>query len=128
MDNSTIAPPPVVLPETRKNSRIGIASFAIGFLVSLFLLFLICQAVYMLSESFQEYDMFPPILSLLGVLISMILSLVGVSLGIGALVQKKHEKLYGQFGLVLNILFILFLACDILSGNGYLLNFLVYVF
>jgi hypothetical protein len=115
MYDPTITPPPLIPPVTQKHSRIGIASFVIGIVAVLILCLAFLLAFgygfSMVSQNptFQVDQSSPTVLAL-GVLmcISPILSLVGLGLGIGAVVQKNYKKLFGIIGLVLNLLIILF--------------------
>jgi len=113
MYNSSSAPDVFVSPDSRKHSRIGIASFVIGLLAVL----MICLAIllafgYGFSMAIQnpnfQVDQKSPIIMALGLLIciSPVLSLVGIGVGIGAVVQNNDKKLFGILGLVLNLLIV----------------------
>lgn len=114
MYDSALTPPPLIPPDTRKHSRIGIASSVIGIVAALiFCLAFILAFGYGFSmvaqnPSFQVDQSSPTVLSLgLVMCISPLLSLIGVGLGIGGVVQKNDKKIFGIIGLVLNLLIIL---------------------
>jgi hypothetical protein len=114
MYDSASSLPPLIPPETRKHSRIGITSFGIGIVaVLIFCLAILLAFVYVGSAeaqnlSFQVDQGSPAILALgLLLLISPILSLVGSGLGFVALLQKNDRRLFGIIGFVLNLLIVL---------------------
>jgi hypothetical protein len=113
MYDSSFAPPPLTAPDTRKHSRIGILSFVIGILAAL----VICLTILLLfgygfSMALQSpnspVDQGSPAFLALVFLIfaSPVLSLVGVGVGIGAVMEKSEKKLFGILGLVLNLLIV----------------------
>ena len=116
----TPAPPPPAM-EGGKQSKIGIASFV----VSLLGVIVFCIAILISSWYFISISQTDPtavqnpwqvisqassgLLIILGILswCPPILSLVGIGLGIPAVVQKKDKKTFGVIGLVISGLFLL---------------------
>ena len=117
MYDSTVTPAPLIPAETKKQSKIGIASFVIGIVALLIMcISLVLAIIYAIPIASQttsitssQIELSSPIVKTLGILmlISPLLSLVGAVLGIVALVQKNHRKTFGVIGLVLNLLIIL---------------------
>ncbi len=114
MYDSSFPPPPQIPPDTRVHSKVGIASFGIGIVAVLIfcLAFLLAfgYGFFMIAQNptFQVDQNSSTILALgLLICISPLLSLIGVGLGIGAVLQKNDKKLFGIIGLVLNLLIIL---------------------
>jgi hypothetical protein len=126
MYDSTATPAPLIPAETKKQSKIGIASFVIGILAMLiFCIALVLAIIYAIpiasqitSTTSYQIDQSSPTVISLGILmlISPLLSLVGAALGIGALVQKNHKKTLGVIGLVLNLLIILVFCVMFILG------------
>jgi hypothetical protein len=89
------------MPVERKYSPIGIASFIIG-IVSL----LSVCAFFALSLYTQNSSANSSLTSLVGFLVicTIVISLVGIGLGIGGVVQKAQSKVFSIIGLVLNAL------------------------
>jgi hypothetical protein len=114
MIDSTFIPPPPVPADARKQSKIGIASFVIGIVAMLiFCVALLLAFGYGFMGAAQTpgftIDSSSPIILGLGLVmcISPLLSLVGLGLGIAALVQKNDKKLFAGLGLALNLLIVL---------------------
>jgi hypothetical protein len=126
MYDSTATPAPLIPAETKKQSKIGIASFVIGILAMLiFCIALVLTIIYAIpiasqitSTTSYQIDQSSPTVISLGILmlISPLLSLVGAALGIGALVQKNQKKTLGVIGLVLNLLIILVFCVMFILG------------
>jgi hypothetical protein len=127
MYDSTLNPPQVPLPQLpgdQKQSPIGIASFVISILA----LLLVCVAIivafsYGISVGLNnpynpQVDTSSPVIIGVAVLIclSPLLSLVGVGLGIGAVVQKTQKKTFGIIGLILNGLILVAICVLYLIG------------
>jgi hypothetical protein len=117
-DNTLLASPPPppepFLPsQDQKQSKLGIASLVIGLVAVLFacIAFVISFSYgFSLSSNTPSLiDQSSPVVLIAGGLFccSPILSLVGVGLGIAAVVQKKDKKIFGIIGLVINGLIIL---------------------
>lgn len=114
-DTAYTPPPPPPPPDERKQSGIGIASFAIGLLA----LLIFCGGfavafgygftVGMNNPSNPQVDQGSPLVIVSSLLIcgAPLFNLVGVGLGIGALLQNTHKKTLGIVGLVLNGLVLL---------------------
>jgi hypothetical protein len=117
MYDSTLTPAPLIPDDTKKHSKIGIASFVIGIVAMLiFCIALVLTTIYAIPIASQitsptsfQIDQSSPIIITLSILmlISPLLSLVGAVLGIVALVQKNYKKTFSIIGLVLNLLIIL---------------------
>ncbi len=123
MYDSSFAPPPLIPPDTRKHSKIGIASFVISLVAALiFCLAFLLAFGYGFSMAAQnpsfQVDQGSPFILTLGLLMcaSPFLSMVGLGLGIGAVVQKADKKLFGIIGLAGNLLIIL--AFCVLAAIG----------
>lgn len=127
MSDTTFAPPPIIPPDTRKHSRIGLASFVISIVAAMiFCLAFLLAFGYGFSMAAQdpsyEFDQGSPFILTLGLLmcISPFISMVGLGLGIGAMVQKTDKKLFGIIGLVVNLVVILTFC--ILASIGLLMQ------
>ena len=124
MYDSSFAPPPLIPSPAQKHSKIGIASFVVGILAALVFCLVILLAfgfdflMAAQNPTFQINQNSPTVLSLgLVMCLSPVLSLVGVGLGIAAVLQKNVKKLFGILGLVLNLMTILTFC--ILVGIGF---------
>lgn len=107
MYDSTLTPPPLIPRNTRKHSRIGIASFVIG---------IVAVLIFCLAFQIDVSSLTVLALGILRWISSPILSLVGVGLGFGAVVQKNDKKLFGIIGLVINLLIILVFCVLVVIG------------
>jgi hypothetical protein len=104
------ATPAYVLPEERRQSGLGVASFAIAiFSLVYFLVVFVGAGVISYNGSYSSAYSFVVILGLLIILGGIVL-LIGLGLGIGAVAQKNRKKVFAVIGLVLNALMILALA------------------
>lgn len=121
MDNFSLPPVPPSLPSSgQRQSRLGIASFALacvgsllfcaGFLVSVgYGVSIVAENPFAGQDPYAAIDQSAPIF-LLAVLLmccAPVLSLVGVGLGIPAVIQKTEKRLFGVLGLALNGLIVL---------------------
>ncbi len=109
-------PPPIVPPPApveRKYSPIGIASFVIG-IVSL----LSVCGFFALSLLMQDSASTDSLNTLIGFLVicTIVISVVGVGLGIGGIVQKAQSKVFAIIGLALNALVLLGLCLLMVIG------------
>ena len=123
-------PPVLPVEGVKKQSRMGIASFVLGILSLLFLcigfIISISYGVTLgldnpaATDPFALVDQASPAIIIASVFIycTPVISLVGVGLGIAAVVQKKDKKTLGIIGLVIN-------ALMLLSGCGLLLQGLI---
>lgn len=117
MYDTEFTPPPLPPPpDERKQSGIGIASFAIGLLALLiFCLGFVVAFGYGISVGMNnptnpQVDQGSPLIVISSLLMTCgapLFNLVGIGLGIGALVQNTHKKTLGIVGLVLNGLVLL---------------------
>jgi hypothetical protein len=121
--NDNILPPASLPPsiEGGKQSKIGIASFAVSLLgVIVFCIAILISIWYFISISQTDptalQDPYKAIgqassrlIIILGILswCPPILSLVGLGLGIPAVVQKKDRKTFGMIGLIISGIFLL---------------------
>ena len=123
MIDSPFIPTPITPYDTRKHSRISIASFVIGIVAML----IFCLAILLAfgygitiassNPSVQSLQGSPTILVLgLVLFLSPILGLVGVVLGFVAVFQKNNKKLFAIFGLVFNFLIILAFCVLLMFG------------
>jgi mannose/fructose/N-acetylgalactosamine-specific phosphotransferase system component IIC len=105
MVDPAFIPPPNIPPDTRKHSRLGIASLIIALLAA----FIICGdvvPVFRITGSLTVSQIYAWIANTL-TCISTLLALVGFGLGIVAVVQKNKKKVFGILGLVFNALIVL---------------------
>jgi hypothetical protein len=130
-DNTLLASPPPVPepvepPVVQKQSKLGIAAFIIGLAALLFscIGFVISFGYgFSLAANNPYYnpsmiDQSSPAIMIASVLFccSPILSLVGIGLGIAAVVQKTDKKTFGIVGLVINGLIILSICVLFIIG------------
>ena len=94
------SPPP---PIKTKHSGMGIASLVIGILVIILLCFTFTLAMAQGGNPNMSINS-DSLLTFIGLLTcgTIMLSLVGVGLGIAAIIQKNVKKVFGIIGLVLN--------------------------
>jgi hypothetical protein len=123
MIDSPFIPAPITPSDTKKHSRIGIASFVIGivsmliFCLAILLAFGYGITIASLNPSIQSLQSSPTILVLgLVLFLSPILGLVGVVLGFVAVFQKNNKKLFAVLGLVFNFLIILVFCVLLVFG------------
>ena len=107
-----------------KHSRLGIASFVIAILVVLAILALVIGGPLVISSSEgfdpQSFDPADPqsidpsdpaIIALqvlgLGFIVGVLLSFVGLGLGIAGIIQRRRKRLFAVIGAVLNGLVVL---------------------
>jgi succinate dehydrogenase hydrophobic anchor subunit len=125
MNKPTIAPSPLMPPTAQKHSKLGIASFIIGIgavlIICLTFVLIVVTSPYMVtSYSTLPADyIVPTVLKIIFLLfISLILSLIGLGLGIAAVVQKQKKKLFGIIGLMINLLFLLVFLGMVVVANS----------
>lgn len=123
VESTFLPPPPLIPPDTRKHSIVGIASFAIGIVAvmifCLALLFAFGYGIFIVAQNpASRVDQSSSTILVLGLFlfISPLLSLVGVGMAIGAIVPKTDKKLFGILGLVLNLLIILVFCALVVIG------------
>ncbi len=123
MNDTPFIPPSGNLPDARKHSRLGIASFVIGiismlvFCLAIVLAFGYGITIASSNPSIQSLQGSPTFLALgLVLFLSPILSLVGVVLGFVAVFQKDSKKLFAVLGLVFNFLIILVFCVLLVFG------------
>ena len=109
-----VAPPPP-LPVQKKHSGVGIASFVIGILSALGVCLTFGLSFYAQSASSQTSSSITSAVGFLG-MCSMVISLVGVGLGIAGVVQKVQSKVFPIIGLVLSALVLLGMCAIMLLG------------
>jgi hypothetical protein len=120
MYDPTLPFPPVPSQASpQKQSRIGITAFVLGILSALFLCIgFIISIGYGVSLGLNNPSMIDPaslvdqtspaiIASSVFIYCTPVISLIGVGLGIAAVVQKKDKKTLGTIGLILNALMLL---------------------
>lgn len=107
-----------------RHSRMGIASFVISILVALVILALVVGAPILISSSEgfdpQTFDPADPqsidlpsstLIALqaigLGFILGVLLSFVGLGLGVAGLIQRRRKKIFAVIGAVLNGLVVL---------------------
>ena len=109
-----VAPPPP-LPVQKKHSGVGIASFVIGIVSVLGVCVTFGLSFYAQSASSQTSSSMTSTVGFLGIC-SMVISLVGVGLGIAGVVQKVQSKVFPIIGLVLSALVLLGMCGIMLLG------------
>jgi hypothetical protein len=99
-----------------KHSRLGIASFVIS-LIAGFIEFLVIISAGVLEVEGQmtETSAAAVVIGML-IMLGMFSNLVGVGLGIAAVVQKNAKKLFGVLGLIFNGCLILLIIGLMLIG------------
>ena len=102
MDHSSIPPIHLNLPETRKHSKLGIASFILGFLAATFPAMEFFSSLIPPREMNEEGAFIIVLFFMYGIC-SFSWILAGLGLGFGALVQKRAKKIFGILGLLLCI-------------------------
>jgi hypothetical protein len=127
MYDSSLPPVPVI-QGTQKQSKIGIACLILGILSLLFLCIgFIISLSYGVSLGLENPYVTDPaslvdqtspaiIASSVFIYCTPVISLIGVGLGIAALVQKKDKKTFGVIGLVLNALILLSVCVLLIFG------------
>ena len=134
-DISFPAPPPPAI--SGKQSKVGIASFAVSILgVTIFCISMIISAVYGASiaqnnpiaaqHPFQAIDRSAPVFIIASILswCGPIFSIVGIGLGIAALVQKTDKKTFGIIGLVIGgLVLLIFCLLAVIGIAGQLGSF-----
>jgi len=114
MDTSFPIPPPA--PEPRKHSPLGIAAFAIGILSGFGICLTLGLSFY--AQTSAGYQTAQTLTSVVGfmAICTVVISLVGVGLGIAGVAQKAQSKVFGIIGLVLNVLVFLSLCAIMVLG------------
>ena len=109
-----VAPPPP-LPVQKKHSGVGIASFVIGIVSMLGVCLTFGLSFYAQSAGSQTSSSMTSAVGFLGIC-SMVISLIGVGLGIAGVVQKVQSKVFPIIGLVLSALVLLGMCGIMLLG------------
>lgn len=111
-------------PQPLKHSGIGIASTILAglsmLLVCLVFVLAFSYGFALAAENpFAQVDVGSPIILALGLVLcsSPLLNLVGLGLGIAAVVQQDRSKLFGVIGLAANILMLCVVGALFLFGN-----------
>jgi hypothetical protein len=105
MIDSSTTPPAPAGPIMAGHSRLGIASFALAILAIMVICvdIIVALAVKTNPTVLSGYNIIDVALTCS----ADVLTLVGLGLGIAAVVQKKDLKIFGTLGLILNGLFLL---------------------
>jgi len=107
MYENTYSPPP--LPDDLpKHSVLGIISFVIGILASLLLCITFAIAGFSSPQTFGT-SLYENMMTVIGLMAcaSGGMSVLGLGLGIGGVIQKAQSKVFGIIGLVVNGLLLL---------------------
>ena len=113
-DSSIAPPPPPPLPGEQKHSKLGIASFVLAIIALMVVCGDVALAVAM-SGGLNVSQNYAPVDTALTCAAALI-ALVGVGLGIAAVVQKNTKKLFGILGLVFSGLIVLGI-CGLMGVN-----------
>ena len=99
-----LATPVTPATASLRRSTMGLVSFVFGLISGIGLTVLVVMAGVMTAQAGGRMDETSPEAITLGVLLilGMFLALIGAILGIVALMQKGHKKLFGILGLVFN--------------------------
>ncbi|WP_105620087.1 hypothetical protein [Vallitalea okinawensis] len=85
-----------------KHSKLGISSFIIAIV---FLIYHVVLAYFDIIQTFNDTQIIPGYLYVLGSLFSMIMQPFGAGLGLAAILEKDTKKGVGIWGLTINGLF-----------------------
>lgn len=98
-----------------KHSGLGIASFVISLLNGPLMLGLVIAAGAMVEGGMSENE---PGMAVVGLVLigSIVMSVIGLVLGIVACVQKDRKKLFGIIGLIINGLTVLGIGLIMIIG------------
>jgi hypothetical protein len=125
MNDMPFNPPPPP-PSVRKHSPLGIASFVLSILSAAMICAFITYAYILGSNSTSTVSMGASAVVWVFICAISLASLVGLGLGIAAVVQPGQSKVFGILGLVFNALiligfciFLLFAVFVAASAQGY---------
>ena len=107
-------------PEPLKHSGLGIISLLLAILAGVGFVITMIVAVVVMADDPKVFDNEQaPATMILGacVILCGLVSLIGVGLGIGGLVEKNRKKVFPTIGLVVNGLGILLLICLAILGS-----------
>ena len=88
--------------EVLKHSRLGVASFVISLITGVVEFLVIISAGVLEVEGQMSEASAAAVVIGMFIMLGMFANLVGVGLGIAAVVQKKAKKLFGVLGLIFN--------------------------
>ena len=102
--------------EVLKHSRLGVASFVISLVTFVVeVIVIVLAGVLEIEGQMSETSSAVVIVGML-IMLGMFANLVGVGLGIAAVVQKKAKKLFGILGLIFNSCLILLILGLMIIG------------
>jgi hypothetical protein len=91
--------------ETQKHSGLGISSFSIIMIVSIFITLLYFIYRYIFPENTYLF-----MILIYALYASPLISLVAIGLGIGGLIQKNQKKIFAILGTIFSVM-VLMLSC-----------------
>lgn len=101
-----------------RSSRLGIASFSLGISAIFFGLL-----AFFAPSMFEEYSVLWDDVPCIGLISAILMAIVGLGLGIAAVVQRGRSKTFGILGIVFTVLVLLSLGCLSLVTWIYFLYF-----
>lgn len=108
------------MPSGKKltHSGIGIASFIISIVVTIetFITFLLSGVLAVITPGGLNQDSASAVIIGFVIIFFLIISVVGIGLGIGGMLQKKSNKIFSLLGLIFNLLLVIGTLLVISSG------------